>query len=40
VQRADEQPLAHLYQSMLQQLGVEATSFATTTGTLRSLEPG
>ena len=36
----NEQRLANLYQSMLQQLGVEATSFATTTGTLRGLEPG
>ena len=36
----DEQPLANLYVSMLQQLGVEATSFATSTGTLRGLEPG
>jgi hypothetical protein len=36
----DEQPLTNLYRSMLQQLGVEATSFATSTGTLRGLEPG
>ncbi|MEI7862613.1 MAG: DUF1552 domain-containing protein [Planctomycetota bacterium] len=36
----DEQPLANLYLSMLQQMGVEATSFATSTGTLRGLEPG
>jgi len=35
----DEPPLANLYVSMLQQMGVEAESFATSTGTMRGLEP-
>jgi hypothetical protein len=32
-------PLAHLFVSMLQNVGIEAEAFASSTGTLRGLEP-
>jgi len=35
----DSPPLANLYVSMLQRLGIEADRFASSTGTLRGLEP-
>ena len=36
--RKNNYPLANLYVSMLQRLGIEATSFATSKGTMRGLE--
>jgi hypothetical protein len=36
----DAPPLANLYVSLLQRLGIETDSFASSTGTLRGLDAG
>ncbi len=37
--RTQNYPLPNLFVSMLQRLGIEADQFATSTGTMRGLEP-